>query len=166
MNMACLSAVAGVLAAMGVAGCQPAQKSQPSSHAMYLPLASEGAHVDASAARAMISAYRLNKGFKTLTLDPKLMEIAQREAQSMALRGKTQSAEQIKKTLSSQGIAGSGVNVSAGYHTLAEAFSGWRDSPEHNRTLLLAGASRMGIATAYAPQSKYKVYWALVVAPE
>jgi hypothetical protein len=27
------------------------------------------------------------------------------------------------------------------------------------------GATRMGIATAYAPGSKYKVYWALVIAP-
>jgi uncharacterized protein YkwD len=26
-------------------------------------------------------------------------------------------------------------------------------------------ATRMGIATAYAPGSKYQVYWALVVAP-
>jgi uncharacterized protein YkwD len=26
-------------------------------------------------------------------------------------------------------------------------------------------ATRMGIATAYSPSSKYKVYWALIVAP-
>jgi uncharacterized protein YkwD len=26
-------------------------------------------------------------------------------------------------------------------------------------------ATRMGIASAYAPGSKYQVYWALVVAP-
>jgi hypothetical protein len=28
----------------------------------------------------------------------------------------------------------------------------------------MRGASRMGIATAYAPGTKYKVYWALILA--
>ena len=54
-------------------------------------------------------------------------------------------------------------NVSAGYLTLAEAFSGWRDSPPHNKNLLEPRMRRMGIATAYAPGSKYRVYWALVM---
>ena len=42
-------------------------------------------------------------------------------------------------------------NVSAGYHTLAEAFSGWRDLPPHNANMLVPGMKRMGIATAHAP---------------
>ena len=54
-------------------------------------------------------------------------------------------------------------NVSAGYHTLAEAFSGWRDSPPHNRNMLEPKMRRMGIAAAYAPDTKYKVFWALVM---
>jgi uncharacterized protein YkwD len=49
---------------------------------------------------------------------------------------------------------------------LAEAFSGWRESPQHNRVLLDSRATRIGIATAYAPNSKYKVYWALAVAAD
>ena len=55
-------------------------------------------------------------------------------------------------------------NVSAGYHTLAEAFSGWRDSPPHRANMLNAGANRLGIAAVYSPQSKYKVFWALIMA--
>src|SRR5260370_31988100 len=55
-------------------------------------------------------------------------------------------------------------NVGAGYHTLAQAFSGWRDSPPHRANMLLKGATRMGIAAAYAPNSQYKVYWALILA--
>ena len=55
-------------------------------------------------------------------------------------------------------------NISAGYHTLAEAFSGWRDSPPHRANMLLKGATRMGIAAVYTPRSKYKVYWALILA--
>jgi uncharacterized protein YkwD len=55
-------------------------------------------------------------------------------------------------------------NVGAGYHTLAEAFSGWRDSPPHRANMLLKGATRMGIAAIYTSTSKYKVYWALILA--
>ena len=55
-------------------------------------------------------------------------------------------------------------NIGAGYHTLAEAFSGWRDSPPHNANMLKGGVTHMGIATAYAPNSKYKVFWTLILA--
>jgi hypothetical protein len=30
--------------------------------------------------------------------------------------------------------------------------------------MLNAGANRLGIAAVYAPQSKYKVFWALIMA--
>ncbi len=55
-------------------------------------------------------------------------------------------------------------NIGAGYHTLAEAFSGWRDSPPHRANMLLKDATQMGIAAAYSPGSKYKVFWALILA--
>ena len=48
--------------------------------------------------------------------------------------------------------------------TLAEAFSGWRDSPSHRANMLHDGVTRMGIATAYAPASRYKVFWSMVLA--
>jgi len=56
-----------------------------------------------------------------------------------------------------------GENVSAGYHTLAEAFSGWRDSPPHRANMLNSSVARMGIAAVCAPASKYKVFWALIL---
>ena len=61
-------------------------------------------------------------------------------------------------------FVGCAENISAGYHSLAEAFSGWRDSPPHRANMLLKGADRMGIAAVYAPGSKYKVFWALIIA--
>jgi len=45
-----------------------------------------------------------------------------------------------------------------GYHTLAEAFSGWRDSQPHRANMLKGGVNRLGIAAVYAPQSKYRVW--------
>jgi uncharacterized protein YkwD len=55
-------------------------------------------------------------------------------------------------------------NIGAGYHTLAEAFSGWRDSPPHRANMLNSGVTKMGIAAVYAPNTKYKVFWALILA--
>jgi uncharacterized protein YkwD len=55
-------------------------------------------------------------------------------------------------------------NVSAGYRTFAEAFSGWRESPKHNEVLLAKSATRLGIATAYSANAKHKVFWSLVLA--
>ena len=55
-------------------------------------------------------------------------------------------------------------NISAGYHTLAEAFSGWRDSPPHKANMLKTGVTKLGIAAIYAPNSKYKVFWTLILA--
>ena len=55
-------------------------------------------------------------------------------------------------------------SIGAGYHTLAEAFSGWRDSPPHRANMLHSGVTKMGIAAVYSANSKYKVFWALVLA--
>ncbi len=57
-----------------------------------------------------------------------------------------------------------GENIAAGYHTLAEAFSGWRESPAHDRGMKDADMTVMGIGTAYNPKSKYKVFWSVIFA--
>ena len=68
--------------------------------------------------------------------------------------------ERKKKAYARAGVE----NIGAGYHTLAEAFSGWRDSPPHRKNMLMPGATHMGIAAVYSPKSKYKVFWALILA--
>lgn len=162
-SMSCPALLAGALALMGAAGCtEPARTGQP---AFYRDLGSASARVDAGEARAMISAYRLNAGLNTLTLDPALVAAAQQEADAMAAADRPAQAEAVKARLARAGQAGAEANLSAGYRRLAEAFSGWRDSPQHDRVMKTPGATRMGIATAYAPGSKYQVYWALILAP-
>lgn len=159
----CPALIAGALVAFGLSGCaeQPT-RGQP---AFYRDLGSPSAKVDANEARAMISAYRLNHGLGTLALDPALNEAAEREAAAMAAADKPAQADAVKARLAREGQPGVEANLSAGYRRLAEAFSGWRDSPQHDRVMKMAGASRMGIGTAYAPGSKYQVYWALIMAP-
>ena len=140
----------------------------PSQPSFYRSLAQPGSELDAEAAASMFSGYRANNGLDALSLDPELTKLAQAQAQAMAKRDKLDHA--VAKPFSAR-LKASGYdakiaaeNIGAGYHTLAEAFSGWRDSPPHRRNMLLAGATRMGIAAVYAPNSKYKVFWSLILA--
>lgn len=156
---AALAAALALLAACSAPA--PVQQQRP---AFYQSLASAGAAVDAQSAAGMISAYRRNNGLPPVAVDAALQREAEAEAQRMAAADRPSSAEAVKQRLAAAGVASPAVNLSAGYHTMAEAFSGWRESPQHDRTMLAPGATRLGIATAYAPGSKYKVYWALVLA--
>ena len=141
---------------------------QPDVPSFYLDLAHPGAKFDAAAAASMISGYRTNNGLPAVTLDPALTAMAQAQAETMAQRDKLE--HNVKKPfvtrLKAAGYPAMAAaeNIGAGYHTIAEAFSGWRDSNPHRANMLLAGATRMGIAAVYTPGSKYKVYWALILA--
>jgi uncharacterized protein YkwD len=155
------------LCAITLAACQTGpRQARPQTPSFYASMANSGAVVDAAMARDMIGAYRRNNGLGPLTIDPDLQALAEAEAQAMASADKPSSADAVKSRLSSAGFIAPAANLSAGYHTLAEAFSGWRESPQHNRVLLDRSATRIGIATAYTPNSKYKVYWALVIAAD
>jgi len=152
------------LAALQVSACAKPEPVNAALPSLYWPMTSQGAQIDAGTARDMISAYRARSGLPPLSLDPELQKLAEAEAAAMATADRPSRAQTVKNAVERLGFAGAEANLSAGYHTLAEAFSGWRDSPAHNATLLAPQAQRMGIATAYAPGSKYKVYWALLVA--
>jgi uncharacterized protein YkwD len=150
-----------------LAGCADTYvpKVQPS---FYRNLTQPGAELDAAAAASMISGYRANNGLPAVALDPELMRLAQAQAEVMAKRDKLDhgAGKPFVQRLKTSGYDArtAAENISAGYHTLAEAFSGWRDSSPHRANMLLAGATRMGIAAVYTPASKYKVYWSLILA--
>jgi uncharacterized protein YkwD len=161
-----LLAVLGLAALCGCAADRPPPAaSEPS---MYASMAAAEAELDAAAAASMISGYRANNGLGAVSLDPELMKLADAQARAMAAKDKLDHnvirdfGERLKVAGYKSTVAAE--NIGAGYHTLAEAFSGWRDSPPHRRNMLLAGATRIGIAAAYAPSSKYRVYWALILA--
>jgi uncharacterized protein YkwD len=158
----CLSAIA---AAGLLAACTAEAPTQPS---FYASMAAPDAQVDAAAAASMISGYRRNNGLAAVAVDPELMRMALEQARGMAARDKLDRAagRDFNARLAASGFDARVAveNVGAGYHTLAEAFSGWRDSPPHRANMLKNGVNRLGIAAVYAPQSKYKVFWALVMA--
>ena len=153
------------IAMLGACADTHLPKAEPT---FYRNLAQPGAELDSSAAASMISGYRANNGLPAVVIDPELMKLAQAQAEIMAKRDKLDhgAGKPFVQRLKASGYDAktAAENISAGYHTLAEAFSGWRDSSPHRADMLLAGASRMGIAAVYTPASKYKVYWSLILA--
>jgi uncharacterized protein YkwD len=156
--------VMSVAALAGCAGSEP-PAGEPT---FYQNLAQPDVMVDAAAAASMISGYRSNNGLGPVTVDPELMRMANEQARAMAAHDKMDHdiGRPFQDRIRNSSFAGSAAveNISAGYHTLAEAFSGWRDSPPHRANMLNRGVTRLGIAAAFAPGSKYKVFWALILA--
>jgi len=157
-------AILGLLALGGCAAEAP-MTEQPT---MYLSMANGGARLDPIAAASMISLYRQNNGLGGVAVDPALMKLAENQSMAMASRNKLDHdvTAPLAKRLNASGYPANLAveNVSAGYHTLAEAFSGWRDSPPHKANMLKNGVTKLGIAASYAPNTKYKVFWTLILA--
>jgi uncharacterized protein YkwD len=152
-------------AALALTAC--ASEQIPSQPTFYQNL-TKGGQLDPAAAASMISGYRQNNGLGPVSLDPALMQMAEQQARAMATKDKLDHnvAGSFKDRLRKSGYNArtSAENIGAGYHTLAEAFSGWRDSPPHKANMLLRGATKIGIAAVYVPNTKYRVFWALILA--
>lgn len=137
--------------------------------AFYRDLSRSGTPLDQGVAAAMISQYRQNNGLQAVTIDPRLSSVASELATAMARADNVQiSLRQppLRERLAQRGFNATVAqeNVSAGYRTMAEAFSGWRGSPPHDRVMRLPGATRLGIAAVPNGASRFGVYWALVMA--
>ena len=165
-----LRAALSVAAVALVAACAGSDRDPPASGdpTFYRSMATSGAKVDAAAAAAMISGYRKNNGLGAVAVDPALMRLAAEQAHAMAARDRLghDVAGDFGGRIGRSGYDAKSAyeNVGAGYHTLADAFSGWRGSPGHRANMLQRSVTQIGIAAAQAPRSKYKVYWALILA--
>ncbi len=161
-----MRAAAALTVILLLAGC--ASEAPVETPAMYINMADPGAKLDAAAAASMISQYRQNNGLGAVAVDPDLMRLAETQSGAMAAQNKLDHDVKapLAKRLSAGGYPATVAveNVSAGYHTLAEAFSGWRDSPPHKANMLKIGVTKLGIAASYAPNTKYKVFWTLILA--
>lgn len=124
--------------------------------------------IDASSAAALVSQYRASKGLTPVSLDPALTRLALDQARAVAAIGDL--SHDVSGSFSSRLAAAranrrqAAENLSAGPATVAEVIAQWRASPGHDKNLLLPGAERIGLARVDAPASRYKRYWALVIA--
>ena len=132
-----ITTLAGVALLGACAADRDPVMSDPS---FYQNLTTTDAKVDAKMAASMISGYRANNGQTAVTVDPALMKMAEEQARAMAARDKLDHSvtRDFNDRLRAKGYnaRAAAENISAGYHTLAEAFSGWRDSPPHRQNML------------------------------
>ena len=122
------------------------------------------AHADDMA--EMISRYRREHGLSSVKTDPQLTAIAERQAKAMAASGNMDHsvAGSFASRISGVHTSRAAENIAAGTHTSAETFRMWQASPGHNANLLLSQADSVGVAVARNEQTRYKTFWAMVIA--
>ena len=115
----------------------------------------------------MISQYRQAHGLSTVKTDPQLTAIAERQAQAMAAAGIMDHsvAGSFAARMSAARTGGvAAENIAAGTKTWAETFRMWQNSRGHNANLLQSKADSVGVAVARNEQTRYKTFWAMVIA--
>jgi uncharacterized protein YkwD len=173
MNDDCLSLPTRRLVLAGgglilLAGCAVDRAPPAGEPTLYRNIA-DGAALDTGAAQSMISGYRQNNGLGPVTLDVAITQLASEQARAMAAADRmdhTINGRTFRSRIDASPVrlASAVENIGAGYLTLAQAFSGWRDSPSHRANMLNRNATIMGIAAATNPRSKYRVFWSLILA--
>jgi uncharacterized protein YkwD len=132
--------------------------------AMLLDMASTLAYAEDMA--EMISRYRREHGLSAVKTDPQLTVIAERQAKAMAAAGVMDHsvAGSFGSRMSGVRAGMAAENIAAGAQTWSEAFRMWQTSPGHNANLLQSKADSVGVAVARNDQTRYKTFWAMVIA--
>ena len=114
----------------------------------------------------MISRYRREHGLSAVKTDPQLTAIAERQAKAMADSGVMDHsvAGSFASRISGVRTGMAAENIAAGRNTWSETFRAWQVSPGHNANLLQSQADSVGVAVARNEQTRYKTYWAMVIA--
>ncbi len=122
----------------------------------------------AAAAQAAISHYRAEHGLPAVTPDARLMALAAEQARAMAKAGVLE--HNVDRPFEARIVrydpSVAVENIAAGTMTFAATLELWKHSPGHDANLRRDGVTRFGIASAPAatPDSKYKVFWSLIMA--
>ena len=113
-----------------------------------------------------ISRYRRQHGLSAVKTDPQLTAIAQRQAEAMAASGTMDHsvAGSFSSRISGARAGMAAENIAAGASNWADAFRMWKTSPGHNANLLLSRADSVGVAVARNDKTRYKTFWAMVIA--
>jgi uncharacterized protein YkwD len=120
-------------------------------------------------ARDAINRYRNEKGLKPLKLNAALTAAAKAHAKDLAKWDRishfgsdgSNPWDRVKRAGYNAKLAAE--NVGTGQATFEEVLKGWKDSPGHNKNLLLSDAEQMGIALVHEPKTEFKTFWTLVV---
>lgn len=127
------------------------------------------AALSVDAAREAINKYRREKGLKPLQLNAALTNAAKAHAKDLAKWDRishfgsdgSNPWDRVKRAGYNAKLAAE--NVGTGQASFEEVLKGWKESPGHNKNLLLSDAEHMGIALVHEPKTEFKTFWALVV---
>jgi hypothetical protein len=113
----------------------------------------------------LISDFRLKHGEKRVTLDAALTRIAHDQAQAMAAKDQLDHdvLGQFNKRVSPAGAGRAAENIAYGYDSFPKTLDQWINSSGHRKNLLLAGATRVGVASVKSAKTG-RMYWAMVIA--
>jgi uncharacterized protein YkwD len=125
--------------------------------------------LNAELARDLVNAYRQEKGLKPLKLDPALTEAAKAHSRDLAKWDRishygsdgSNPWDRVKRAGYNARVAAE--NVGTGQVDISEVFRGWKESPGHNKNLLLTDAEHMGIALVTDGKTEFKTFWTLVL---
>ena len=128
-----------------------------------------GTRLDPEKARELINAYRREKGLKPLKLNATLTEAAKSHSRDLAKWDRishfgsdgSNPWDRVKRVGYNAKLAAE--NVGTGQASIDEVMKGWKESPGHNKNLLLTDAEHMGIALVQDPKTEFKTFWTLVI---
>jgi uncharacterized protein YkwD len=126
--------------------------------------------LDPQQARDLINKYRREKGLKPLVLNAQLSEAAKAHSRDLAKWDRishygsdgSNPWDRVKRVGYPAKVAAE--NVGTGQVNFVEVLKGWKESPGHNKNLLLTDGTEMGLALVQDPKSEFKSFWTLVVA--
>ena len=125
--------------------------------------------IDPVGALQQINEYRRKNGLKPLKLNAELTAAAKEHSRDLAKWDRishygsdgSNPWDRVKRTGYKARLAAE--NVGTGQATFVEVLKGWKESEGHNKNLLLADASDMGIALVQDPNTEFKTFWTLVL---
>jgi uncharacterized protein YkwD len=125
--------------------------------------------VDAGRTASLVSAYRAQNGLGPVRVESRLMQAAAAQARRNGAAGKLshRAGGSLPRRVSEAGYdwGATAENLGAGYGSLDAAMAGWKSSPGHRKNLLNPLVTEIGVAAVAAPpKSRYRTYWALILA--
>ncbi len=125
--------------------------------------------LDPTFARDIINQYRAEHGLKPLKLSTELTAAAKAHSRDLAKWDRishygsdgSNPWDRVKRAGFKARLAAE--NVGTGQIDFGEVMKGWKDSPGHNKNLLLGDAEYMGIALVQEPTTEFKSFWTLVL---
>jgi uncharacterized protein YkwD len=128
-----------------------------------------GTALDANKARDLINQYRHDNGLKPLKLSAALTDAAKEHSRDLAKWDRishygsdgSNPWDRVKRTGYKPRLAAE--NVGTGQVSFDEVLKGWKESPGHNKNLLLSDAQEMGLALVQDPKTEFKSFWTLVI---